>query len=93
MSAQEESAIGKFSGTGYLSNEHSGLSELEVRILDFEGNFNHAIMIRSFLSKNHTLHFQAGAGIVESSSEENEMQEVYNKLGALQKALDLAENI
>ena len=64
-----------------------------IGFLDFEGNFNHAIMIRSFLSKNHTLHFQAGAGIVESSSEENEMQEVYNKLGALQKALDLAENI
>ncbi|MFN7044821.1 MAG: anthranilate synthase component I family protein [Flavobacterium sp.] len=64
-----------------------------IGVLDFEGNFNHAIMIRSFLSKNHTLHFQAGAGIVESSTEENEMQEVYNKLGALQKALDLAENI
>lgn len=64
-----------------------------IGVLDFDGNFNHAIMIRSFLSKNHTLHCQAGAGIVESSSEENEMQEVYNKLGALQKALDLAENI
>lgn len=64
-----------------------------IGVLDFEGNFNHAIMIRSFLSKNHSLYFQAGAGIVESSSEENEMQEVYNKLGALQKALDLAETI
>lgn len=64
-----------------------------IGVMDFEGNFNHAIMIRSFLSKNHTLYFQAGAGIVESSSEENEMQEVYSKLGALQKALDLAETI
>jgi anthranilate synthase component I len=64
-----------------------------IGFMDFKGNFNHAIMIRSFLSKNHILHFQAGAGIVESSSEENETQEVYNKLGALQKALDLAENI
>ena len=64
-----------------------------IGVLDFEGNFNHAIMIRSFLSKNHYLYFQAGAGIVESSSEENEMQEVYNKLGALQKALELAETI
>lgn len=64
-----------------------------IGVMDFEGNFNHAIMIRSFLSKNHSLYYQAGAGIVESSSEENEMQEVYNKLGALQKALDLAENI
>lgn len=64
-----------------------------IGVMDFEGNFNHAIMIRTFLSKNHTLHFQAGAGIVESSSEENETQEVYNKLNALQKALDLAETI
>ena len=64
-----------------------------IGVMDFEGNFNHAIMIRTFLSKNHTLHFQAGAGIVESSSEENETQEVYNKLNALQKALDIAETI
>lgn len=64
-----------------------------IGFMDFKGNFNHAIMIRSFLSKNHKLYFQAGAGIVESSSEENETQEVYNKLSALQKALDLAENI
>ena len=64
-----------------------------IGFMDFNGNFNHAIMIRSFLSKNHKLYFQAGAGIVESSSEESEIQEVYNKLGALQKALDLAETI
>ena len=64
-----------------------------IGFMDFKGNFNHAIMIRSFLSKNHKLYFQAGAGIVESSTEENETQEVYNKLSALQKALDLAENI
>ncbi|MBF03633.1 MAG: anthranilate synthase component I [Flavobacterium sp.] len=64
-----------------------------IGFMDFKGNFNHAIMIRSFLSKNHTLYFQAGAGIVSDSLEENETQEVYNKLNALQKALDLAENI
>jgi anthranilate synthase component 1 len=64
-----------------------------IGFMDFEGNFNHAIIIRTFLSKNHQLHYQAGAGIVESSIEENEMQEVYNKLGALNKALELAETI
>ena len=64
-----------------------------IGFMDFKGNFNHAIMIRSFLSKNHKLYFQAGAGIVESSTEENETQEVYNKLSALEKALDLAETI
>ncbi len=64
-----------------------------IGFMDFKGNFNHAIMIRTFLSKNHTLHYQAGAGIVESSDEENELNEVYNKLGALDKALELAEEI
>lgn len=64
-----------------------------IGFMDFEGNFNHAIIIRTFLSKNHRLHYQAGAGIVANSSEENEMQEVYNKLGALNKALELAETI
>lgn len=64
-----------------------------IGFMDFKGNFNHAIIIRSFLSKNHQLHFQAGAGIVSESKEENELQEVYNKLGALKRALELAENI
>ena len=61
--------------------------------MDFKGNFNHAIIIRSFVSKNHELHYQAGAGIVTDSDPEKELQEVYNKLGALNKALDLAENL
>ena len=64
-----------------------------IGYLDFEGNFNHAIMIRSFLSKNHLLTFQAGAGVVESSNLENENQEVFNKLQALAQALKLAQNI
>ena len=64
-----------------------------IGFMDFDGNFNHAIMIRTFVSKNHQLHYQAGAGIVVHSSEESELQEVYNKLGALNKALDLAETI
>ncbi|UYW01605.1 anthranilate synthase component I family protein [Flavobacterium agricola] len=64
-----------------------------IGYIDFNGNLNHAIMIRSFLSKNHTLTFQAGAGVVESSNPENENQEVFNKLQALAQALNLAENI
>ena len=64
-----------------------------IGFMDFNGNFNHAIMIRTFLSKNHKLFYQAGAGIVADSNEQSELQEVYNKLGALNKALDLAENI
>jgi len=64
-----------------------------IGFMDFKGNFNHAIMIRTFLSKNHWLHYQAGAGLVAASDPENELQETYNKLGALTKALDIAEQI
>ena len=64
-----------------------------IGFMDFSGNFNHAIMIRTFLSKNHRLYFQAGAGIVAASSAESENQETYNKLGALNKALELASTI
>lgn len=64
-----------------------------IGFMDFNGNFNHAIMIRTFLSKNHQLHYQAGAGLVAASNPENELQETYNKLGALTKALEIAETI
>lgn len=62
-----------------------------VGFMDFKGNFNHAIMIRSFLSKNNVLKFQAGAGIVAQSTPENELQEVYNKVSALEHAIKEAE--
>lgn len=64
-----------------------------IGFMDFKGNFNHAIMIRTFLSKNHKLHYQAGAGLVAASDPEDELQETYNKLGALTKALEIAETI
>ncbi|WP_435315066.1 anthranilate synthase component I family protein [Cellulophaga fucicola] len=64
-----------------------------IGFMDFNGNFNHAIMIRTFLSKNHQLHYQAGAGLVAASNPQDELQETYNKLGALTKALEIAENI
>jgi len=64
-----------------------------IGYLGFNGDFNHAIMIRSFLSKNNTLHFQAGAGIVADSVAESELKEVDNKIAALRKALEMAESI
>ena len=64
-----------------------------IGFMDFDGNYTHAIMIRTFLSKDYQLHWQAGAGIVSKSSSKNELQEVYNKLGALNKAIKLAETI
>tara|TARA_A200000113_G_C8846393_1_gene348760 strand:+ start:12 stop:1406 length:1395 start_codon:yes stop_codon:yes gene_type:complete len=64
-----------------------------IGFIDFENNYNHAIVIRSFLSKDQNLFLQAGAGIVSKSNPENELNEVYNKIGALLKALKKAEEI
>lgn len=64
-----------------------------IGYLGFSGEFNHAIMIRSFLSKNNTLYYQAGAGVVAKSNEESELQEVNNKLAALRSAIEAAERI
>lgn len=64
-----------------------------IGAVGLNGDFNHAIMIRSFLSKNNVLRYQAGAGIVSQSIPENELQEVNNKLNALKKALEKANTL
>ena len=64
-----------------------------IGFMGFDGSCNHAIMIRTFLSKNNTLTYQAGAGVVAASVPENELQEVNNKLNALKKAIQIAETI
>jgi anthranilate synthase component 1 len=64
-----------------------------IGFMGFDGSCNHAIMIRTFMSKNNTLLYQAGAGIVVASNPDSELQEVNNKLGALKKAIEFAELI
>jgi anthranilate synthase component 1 len=64
-----------------------------IGFLGFDGSFNHAIMIRTFLSLENTLIYQAGAGVVAKSKAESELQEVNNKLAALRKAVLMAEKI
>lgn len=64
-----------------------------IGFLGFNGDFNHAIIIRSFLSKGNVLHYQAGAGIVADSVAVSELNEVNNKIAALRKALEMAEQI
>ena len=59
----------------------------------FDGSCNQAIMIRSLLSRQNTLVYQAGAGVVASSVPDSERQEVDNKLGALKKAIVAATKI
>ena len=60
--------------------------------IGFNGNVNQAITIRTFVSRNGELWFQAGGGIVAKSNVEYELQEVNNKLGALRKAITFAES-
>lgn len=62
-----------------------------IGYMGFDSEFNQAIMIRTFLSKNNTLYYQAGAGIVAKSIVESELQEVHNKLAALRMAIEQAK--
>ena len=64
-----------------------------IGFIGLKGNLNQAITIRTFVSRNNTLTFQAGGGIVASSNEDYELREVGNKLGALRRAIELAETM
>lgn len=64
-----------------------------IGMIGLNGTCNQAIMIRTFLSKNNTLYYQAGAGLVAKSNPERELQEVNNKLNALKKAVEKAEKL
>ncbi len=64
-----------------------------IGFVGFNGDINHAIMIRTFLSKDNHLNYQAGAGVVAASNPDSELQEVNNKLNALTAAIKSAENI
>lgn len=64
-----------------------------IGFLGFDGSLNQAITIRTFVSRNNELWFLAGGGIVAKSNEEYELQEVNNKLGALRRAILLAEKM
>lgn len=64
-----------------------------IGYIGMNGNLNQAITIRTFVSRNGELWFQAGGGIVAKSDEEYELQEVNNKLGALRRAIMMAEDM
>ncbi|AGS33379.1 Anthranilate synthase, aminase component [Candidatus Karelsulcia muelleri str. Sulcia-ALF] len=64
-----------------------------IGFFGLDGNLNTAIIIRSFISKNNILFFQAGAGIVYGSKADKELEEVNNKLMALNNAIELAKNL
>jgi len=64
-----------------------------IGYIGLDGSLNQAITIRTFVSRNGELWFQAGGGIVAKSNEEYELQEVNNKLGALRRAIIMAEKM
>ena len=64
-----------------------------IGIIGLDGSLNQAITIRTFVSRNGELWFQAGGGIVAKSNEDYELQEVNNKLGALRRAISMAETL
>jgi anthranilate synthase component I len=74
-------------------NSNRGFYGGAIGYIGFNGEFNHAIMIRSILSKYNQLYYQAGAGVVDLSIRESELQEVHNKLAAVKKAIEMAVNI
>jgi len=76
-----------------FESQQRGFYSGAIGYMGFNGDFNHAIMIRSFLSQNNVLHYQAGAGIVADSDPQSELNEVNNKIMALRKALEMAEEI
>jgi anthranilate synthase component I len=64
-----------------------------IGYISFDKSCNHAIMIRTFLCRNNTLTYRAGAGVVAASVPQSELEEVGHKLGALKKAIVLAEEL
>lgn len=64
-----------------------------IGFIGLDGDLNQAITIRTFVSRGNVLYYQAGAGIVAKSNDVCELQEVNNKLGALKKAIELAEKL
>ena len=76
-----------------MENDNRGYYGGAIGQITPNGDLNMAIIIRSTLALDHQLHYQAGAGIVMDSKVENEIQEVYNKVGAVQKAIALASQL
>ena len=74
-------------------NQSRGFYGGAIGFLGFNGDINLAIMIRSLMSKDNTLFYQAGAGVVAQSNPDSELQEVNNKLTALRKAIRLANDL
>lgn len=74
-------------------NENRSFYGGAIGIIGFDGSFNHAIIIRSILSKNNKLMYQAGAGVVSESNSLSENNEVFNKIAAIRTAIQKANKL
>jgi anthranilate synthase component I len=63
-----------------------------VGYVDFSGNMDTCIALRTMVLKGQTAYVQAGAGIVADSIPANEREETLNKARGLLRALEMAEN-
>lgn len=64
-----------------------------IGFIGLNGDLNQAIVIRTFISRNGELWFQAGSGVVAKSNDQYELEECNNKLGALVKAIKQTDAI
>lgn len=76
-----------------IENQARGAYGGCIGYITFSKELNHAIMIRTIISKDHHLYYQAGAGIVSKSNKEAELQEVNNKLAAIRASINRAINV
>ena len=75
-----------------LENQRRGVYAGAVGYLDFAGNLDFCITIRTVLIENGRAYVQAGAGIVADSNPTAEYEETRDKARAVLRALELAQN-
>jgi anthranilate synthase component 1 len=76
-----------------LEHERRGPYAGTVGYVDFNGNLDTAITLRTLVMRDGTAYLQAGGGIVADSTPEFEENECFHKMRALVRAIDLAERI
>jgi len=75
-----------------LEPTRRGIYAGAILYLDFSGNLDSCIALRTLVAKNGRVYIQAGGGVVADSVPEREYQETVNKARALVKALEIAHN-
>jgi anthranilate synthase component I len=75
-----------------LEPTRRGIYAGAILYLDFSGNLDSCIALRTLVAKNGRAYIQAGGGVVADSVPEREYQETVNKARAIVSALEIAHN-